>query len=61
MVDEPVLGERTFLVMGETTGLVYGLRDDDDILLGPTFDEAVIKLVRGVFSPATNHGLRKNR
>jgi hypothetical protein len=61
MVDEPVLGERTFLVMGETTGHVYGLRDDDDILLGCTFEEAITKLVRGIFSPKTEHSLRKNR
>jgi hypothetical protein len=60
-VDEPVLGERTLLVMGEATGHVYGLRDDDDLLLGQTLDEAVTKLVRGIFSPPNNHALRRKR
>lgn len=61
IVDDPVLGERTYLVIGEATGHVYGMRDDDDILLGYTADEAMTKLVRGIFSPRTNHGLHKRR
>lgn len=56
----PVPGsKRTYLVMGEKTGNVYGLRSDDDALLGWNLDEAIIKLVRGIFSPMTHRALRQ--
>lgn len=54
-VDNEVYGGSLLLAVDQANR-VFGLRRDDDLLLGYTFDEALIKLTRGLFTVRISNG-----